>query len=137
MLKIGQLAKHSGISAGTIRFYEKQGLIAPATRSDAGYRMYEDSQDAILKFIVTAKSIGFTLQEIKELLSIELNKSSHSCESVKELVDVKYNLVQRKISELKHMSEALKKLSNACCGGDESAEHCSILTALESGNNTS
>ena len=76
--------------------------------------------------------MGFTLNEISELLSIELDKSNRVCADVKGMVDIKLAQVQAKIAELNHFQTSLQSLSDACCGGPRSAEHCSILEALES-----
>ncbi|RTR40376.1 Zn(2+)-responsive transcriptional regulator [Shewanella canadensis] len=132
MYRIGELAKLCEVKADTLRFYEKHGLLAPSSRSDSGYRLYSESDAERLRFILRAKAVGFTLAEITELLSIELDKSNWACADVKGLVDSKLAQVNEKISELNHFQVSLQRLSDACCGGPESAEHCSILEALES-----
>lgn len=132
MYRIGELAALCEIKADTLRFYEKHGLLAPSSRSDAGYRLYNEQDKARLRFIIRAKAVGFTLNEITELLSIELDKSNRVCADVKGMVDIKLEQVQLKIQELNHFANSLQSLSDACCGGPESAEHCSILEALES-----
>ncbi|RTR31336.1 Zn(2+)-responsive transcriptional regulator [Shewanella atlantica] len=132
MYRIGELAKLCEVKADTLRFYEKHGLLAPSSRSDSGYRLYNESDAERLRFILRAKAVGFTLAEITELLSIELDKSNWACADVKGLVDSKLAQVNEKISELNHFQVSLQRLSDACCGGPESAEHCSILEALES-----
>lgn len=132
MYRIGELAKQCEVKADTLRFYEKHGLLAPSSRSDSGYRLYNEHDAERLRFILRAKAVGFTLAEIAELLSIELDKSNWACADVKGLVDSKLTQVNEKISELNHFQVSLQRLSDACCGGAESAEHCSILEALES-----
>lgn len=132
MYRIGELADLCEVKTDTLRFYEKHGLLAPSSRTDSGYRVYTDSDAARLRFILRAKAVGFTLNEISELLSIELDKSNWACADVKGMVDVKLAQVQAKIAELSHFCSSLQSLSNACCGGPESAEFCSILEALES-----
>ncbi|UZD58084.1 Zn(2+)-responsive transcriptional regulator [Shewanella algae] len=132
MYRIGELAKRFDIKADTLRFYEKHGLLAPSMRTDSGYRVYSDRDAERLKFILRAKAVGFTLGEIAELLSIELDKSNRACSDVKGLVDDKLDKVQQKIAELNQFRQSLQLLSDTCCGGPESAEHCSILEALES-----
>lgn len=135
MYRIGELAKLCDIKADTLRFYEKHGLMTPSHRSESGYRLYTPDDIARLRFILRAKAVGFTLNEIAELLSIELDKSNWACADVKGLVDSKLSQVEAKIAELMHFSSSLKSLSDACCGGPDSAEHCSILEALESSDN--
>ncbi|WP_394390068.1 Zn(2+)-responsive transcriptional regulator [Shewanella woodyi] len=132
MYRIGELAKQCEVKADTLRFYEKHGLLAPSSRSDSGYRLYNEHDAERLRFILRAKAVGFTLAEITELLSIELDKSNWACADVKGMVDIKLEHVNQKIAELKHFQVSLERLSDACCGGPESAEHCSILEALES-----
>lgn len=132
MYRIGELAALCDIKADTLRFYEKHGLLSPSSRSEAGYRLYTKDDAARLRFILRAKAVGFTLNEIAELLSIELDKANWACADVKGLVDNKLAQVKMKLAELTQFSNSLQRLSNACCGGPDSAEHCSILEALES-----
>lgn len=134
MYRIGELAKLCQIKTDTLRFYEKHGLLSPSTRSEAGYRLYTDADLSRLKFILRAKSVGFTLNEIADLLLIELDKANKACADVKGLVDSKLADVETKIAELMQFKQSLQVLSNACCGGPESAAQCSILEALESSN---
>src|SRR5210317_438529 len=72
-LTIGRLAKQVGIGIETVRFYERQGLIDPPPRTDSNYRIYPEDEVARLKFIKRAKALGFTLNEIKELLFMRHN----------------------------------------------------------------
>lgn len=131
MYRIGELAKLCKIKTDTLRFYDKQGLFTPSSRSDAGYRIYTKKDAQRLRFILRAKAIGFTLVEIAELLSVDLNKSNKACADVKGLVDLKLDDINEKIEQLNYFKRSLQQLSDACCGGLESAEHCSILEALE------
>lgn len=132
MYRIGELAKACKINNDTLRFYEKNGLLSPSNRSDSGYRLYSEKDKEILQFILRAKGVGFSLAEIRELLSIEVDKANNACADVKELVDAKLLDVEQKLAELTRFQTSLKRLSDACCGGEESAEHCTILEALES-----
>lgn len=131
MYRIGELAKQCEVKADTLRFYEKHGLLSASSRTESGYRIYTENDAERLRFILRAKTVGFTLSEIAELLSIELDKSNWACADVKGMVDSKLLHVNEKIAELKHFQTSLERLSQACCGGPESAEHCSILEALE------
>ncbi|MCC4798826.1 zinc-responsive transcriptional regulator [Enterovibrio norvegicus] len=131
MLQIGQLAKRAGVSGDTLRFYEKVGLLQPASRSDSGYRLYDEDAISRIHFILKAKRIGLTLEEIQELLDIRLEASQHSCAEVKGITQNKLNEIDQKIAELTQIRMALKKLNDACCGHvDDDASHCSILEAL-------
>jgi MerR family Zn(II)-responsive transcriptional regulator of zntA len=132
MYRIGELATLCKIKTDTLRFYDKQGLFVTSSRTESGYRLYTKKDAQRLHFILKAKAIGFTLLEISELLSIELDKSNKACADVKSLVDLKLAEICEKIEQLNYFKSALKQLSNDCCGGPDSAQHCSILEALES-----
>ncbi|WP_105902252.1 Zn(2+)-responsive transcriptional regulator [Vibrio gangliei] len=132
MYKIGELAKLCGINNDTLRFYEKSGLLAPSSRSESGYRLYNEQDKQALLFILRAKKVGFNLSDIKELLEIEVDKASNSCSDVKQVVDAKLADVEQKLAELQQFQRSLQTLSSACCGGKGSAEQCTILEALES-----
>lgn len=132
MLKIGEVSKRLGVSVDTLRFYEKQGLLTPTGRSAAGYRLYQAQDLARLQFIQKAKAVGFTLAETQTLLSIDLEKQQWACADVKGFVADKLQQVTEKISELQLFARSLQQLADACCGGPQSAEHCTILAALES-----
>ena len=81
-LKIGELAKLMEVSQDTLRFYEKHGLLAPSLRSQAGYRLYSQADVERVGFILSAKRVGFTLNEIHDLLGLEVTKDDKSCEDV-------------------------------------------------------
>lgn len=132
-MKIGELVKRHGVSVDTLRFYEKQQLLRPSNRSDAGYRLYSAADSQRLAFILRAKSVGFSLQQIRELLQIEDNKSQWQCSDVKDKVQQKIQEIARQLAELQRFQQALQQLDAACCGGSLSATECSILTALEQG----
>lgn len=128
--QIGQLAKISGLSRDTIRYYESTGLIPQAPRSPAGYRLYSEQTLEQLGFIHNAKTLGFSLKDITELLSINLDKDHYSCKDVKDLSRQKLQQVEQKIVELEKIKSALQQLHSICCGGQESASYCSILQKL-------
>lgn len=134
MLKIGELAQRTGISRDALRFYEKHGLITPSGRTDSGYRLYSKSDVLRIGFILSAKEVGFTLNEVHQLLELEVTKDKKSCQDVKEFVDNKIQVVNQRLIEMKKIKQSLKTLSVACCGGDEPATHCTILGALNTHN---
>ncbi|EPF2929992.1 Zn(2+)-responsive transcriptional regulator [Vibrio navarrensis] len=132
MFQIGELAKRCGVSADTLRFYEKNQLILPAGRSESGYRLYSEENQKQVGFILKAKALGLSLEEIKELLEIKLEATEHSCAEVKAITSAKLVLIDEKIAQLSQIRQALKKINDACCGHtDDDASHCSILAALE------
>jgi MerR family Zn(II)-responsive transcriptional regulator of zntA len=125
------LAKQAGLSTHTIRFYEKQGLIEALSRGDNNYRLYNQQSLDTARFIKRSRKIDFSLEEISIFLTIRADKSAHICADAKILADNKIDEVEQKINELKQVVRALHKLSDACCGGSESAEYCSIIETLD------
>ena len=130
-LTIGKVAQKAGIGAETVRFYEKEGLIGPAARTEANYRVYESVDIARLRFIRRAKSLGFTLKEIKDLLSLRHN-SGASKEDVKRQTEAKIADIEQKIRDLSSIKATLEKLDERC-DGHGPANDCPILEALETG----
>lgn len=130
-MKIGELAANSGLSTHTLRFYEKSGLLKASGRSQSNYRVYSKDNLQSAKFIKRARDIGFSLDEVGTFLSIRSDLSAHVCAEAKQVAEDKIVEVTEKIEELKLALVALHRLSDACCGGDESAEYCTIIEALE------
>ncbi|WP_286240467.1 heavy metal-responsive transcriptional regulator [Neptuniibacter halophilus] len=128
-LKIGQVAKQSGISVETIRYYEKRGLIPEPQRLESGYRVYSEHTLQRLHFIQRGKELGFSLQEIGELLSLQVQPDSSSA-LVKQQVEHKIDLVRSKISELQKIQHSLEQLSERCCGEGPVSE-CPIIDFLQ------
>jgi len=130
-MKIGQLAKTVDLDIQTLRYYESQGLINEPQRLENGYRDYPQKSIERLRFIKKAKLVGFTLKEIKDLLAIQVTKDEHTCQEVKNFTQIKLDEINQKINELSEIKSALQKIHTSCCGGEETAAHCSILQALE------
>jgi len=130
-MQIGELASKCGVRIDTVRYYEKQQLLVPSGRTEGGYRIYSDEAQRELKFILRAKSLGFTLKEIQELLSLKVDRENQPCSSVKSLAEIKQKDIEEKLAELTRMHQALTGITEACCGGDEPATACSILDALD------
>jgi len=128
-LTIGRLAKEAGLGIETVRFYERQGLIEPPPRTDSNYRMYPEEEITRLKFIKRAKNLGFTLNEIKDLLALRHDPQATKAD-VKNRTLVKIEDVTGKIRDLTRIKEALEHLYNACDGHGSLAE-CPILEALD------
>ena len=131
-MRIGELSKHTGFQVETLRFYEKQGLLAPVSRTESGYREYDKDSLKQLRFIKHAKSVGFSLNEISELLTLRVERDQHSCGDVKSIAERKIVEIDKKLCELNKMRNALHKITDACCGGVEPATSCTILNSLES-----
>ena len=133
MLKISELSEKTGLSAHTLRYYEKHGLINASNRSEAGYRFYTDSDVRRVQFVKTARNTGFSLYDIGQLLSIKVDKQSHSCQEVTDITQKKLLEVNTKLAEMQSMQQTLELLLESCCGGPENATHCSIMEALDAG----
>jgi Hg(II)-responsive transcriptional regulator len=125
----GQVAKTAGVGVETVRFYEQKGLIPPAERSAANYRVYPLQTITRLRFIKRAKDLGFTLKEIRGLLTLRQNPTA-SKQDVKDQVEAKLQGVRQKIDDLKTIQAALESLDE-CCDGQGTAADCPILEALE------
>ncbi|PIQ58849.1 MAG: hypothetical protein COW00_13500 [Bdellovibrio sp. CG12_big_fil_rev_8_21_14_0_65_39_13] len=128
LYKIGELSKETGASIDTIRFYEDKGLLTPKSRSESGYRYYGKIALHTLSFIQSAKELGFTLSEIKELLEIQVLKGG-KCSLTLEKIKAKENDVDRKIQELKKIKKALRKVSEKCEQSDAN-QSCHFLELI-------
>ena len=130
-LRIGDVSRLTETNNETLRFYETKGLLAASRRSDAGYRLYTDDAVARVKFILRAKRMGFSLKEVSELLELRTDRDDRTCGDVKVLAEEKLLDINKKLDELTKMKLALQEITDACCGGDESAVFCSILNGLD------
>ena len=129
-LTIGQLAKHAQVHVETIRYYERRGLLPAPARRASGYRRYSQQDVACLRFIRRAKTLGFSLNEIAELLALRVDPET-TCEDVRRRAERKLAEINAKIRVLERMAEAMQRLIAACRGqGPTSA--CPILEALDS-----
>jgi len=128
-LTIGKVAQRAGIGVETIRFYEREGLIEPPERRESGYRQYKEEAVDRLRFIRRAKELGFTLREIRDLLSLRLDADA-SCADVKQRTEAKLADIDTRIASLEQMKRALVKLTEACSGSGRTSA-CPILDALE------
>jgi len=133
MYRIGQLATLANVSVDTIRFYEKQQMMAHEIRTEGGFRLYSDSDLQRLKFIRFGRQLGFGLDSIRDLLSIRVDPAHHTCEESKAIVEARLSEVNRMIDELQNVQRSLQRLSDACCGEAHASDCCSILEALEQG----
>lgn len=129
-MNIGQAAKASNVSAKMIRYYEQSGLIPPAGRSGAGYRVYSDKDVHTLRFIRRARDLGFTVEGIAELLALWRDRSRHSSD-VKDKALGHVLTLRKKIGELEAMAQTLQDLAE-CCAGDDRPD-CPILKDFEIG----
>lgn len=130
MYTIGKVATLAGVSPDTLRFYERERLISPASKTAAGYRLYDDGALRRVRFIKTAQHCGFSLSEIQELLKFRQADGS-CCSDVRGFAIQKKLRIEQKLRTLKAMSAALDSLIEGCEGGSAQADECPILDALE------
>lgn len=128
-LTIGKLAQEAAVGVDTIRFYERKGLIDPPSRLASGYRQYPVATSKRIHFIRRAQELGFTLREVKELLSLRNNRKASS-QVVKSQTEAKIQEIEDKIRDLKRMKQALARISSSCLGKGDTA-HCPILESFE------
>lgn len=125
--KIGDVSRLTGLSIDTVRFYEKQGLLG-SVRRKAGIRQYGDEAVRRLEFVRRATALGFTLAEIRGLLRLRVS-SRISCERVRERALEKLSDIERRITELERMRDALGALADTCARTTGAA--CPFLDALD------
>ena len=128
-LTIGQLARAAEVGVETIRFYERKGLLAQPPRRRSGYRQYPHEAVQRVRFIRRAKELGFTLNEIRELLSLRVDPE-RTCADVRSMAREKKAAIDTKVAELDRMRRALDRLARVCQGAGPTSE-CPILELLE------
>jgi MerR family mercuric resistance operon transcriptional regulator len=129
-LTIGQLARKAQVNVETIRYYERRGLMPEPPRRESGYRQYSEPDVTRIKFIRRAQTLGFTLKEISELLSLRVDPDT-TCGDVRKRAEVKIADMEEKIKALQRMKKALTKLASTCRGRGPTSE-CPILEMLSS-----
>lgn len=128
MIKRGELAKRSDCNLETVRYYEKIGLLKPPERTPSGHRLYSPGdQQARLGFILRGRDLGFSIGELKSLLSL-VDSHDYSCGEVLELTDDHLASVRQKIIDLRKLERTLADVSAQCEGGD--VPECPIIDAL-------
>lgn len=127
-MKIGELARRAEVAIDTVRYYERQGLLPEPSREPSGYRNYAAGDVARLQFVRRAKALGFTLEEIRELLALsgrrEDDMGAMKAAAAEKLVDV-----EARLAELTRIRDGLHTLVEAC-PGHGALERCPILNAL-------
>lgn len=124
-MKIGEVAKRSGIGIETIRYYEREGLLLEPERRPSGYRQYDASTLDRLAYIVRAKELGFTLAEVRELL--QLSFAPHAgCDHIRQRAERKVSDIESKIRNLQQMKRSLNKIVQRC-RTNNSADDCPLV----------
>ena len=126
-MTIGRLARAAGVGIDTVRFYEREGLLPRPRRTASGYRQYGEGDAERLRFIRRAKALGFTLEEIGELLALNDGKGSRA--GVKALTERRLAQIERSIADLQRMRATLATLA-AHCSGHGSVKGCPIIEAV-------
>lgn len=126
---IGQLARAAEIPATTVRYYERIGLLLADDRSQGNYRLYSQASLRRLKFVRSAQSIGFTLDDIQSLLGAESGKPP-SCSDVQELIKERLAEIKERLSSLRHVQRLLRS-SLAKCQKAMRPKCCHVIEALE------
>ena len=126
---IGRLASEVGVNLETVRFYEREGLLEKPPRNRVGYRMYPAASTRRLRFIKRAKDLGFSLNEIRELLALRASPPA-TCTEIRQFAETKLVEVEGKIRTLESMRESLRNLVNSC-PGEVPLSDCPILECLD------
>lgn len=127
-MKIGEAAREAGVNLDTLRYYERRGLLPEPPRRPSGYRVFDDGTVRRVRFIKRAQELGFTLNEIRDLMELRLAPEA-SCRDVRDKAAGKIESIDAKIQQLRSMREALEGLT-AACSGRGSVEECPILASL-------
>lgn len=126
-LKRGELARRAGCNLETIRYYEDIGLMPEPDRSAAGHRLYSTEDQRRLRFILRSRELGFSIDEIRSLLSM-VDSGSYTCGEIHALTQEHLKSVAGKIADLKKLQRTLKSISSDCAAGNE--PECPIVDAL-------
>lgn len=122
-LTIGEAAKAADVRTSTVRYYEREGILRPTTRSASNYRLYSDEDVHRLRFIRAAQATGFTLQDITELLR------PTACRRVQRLIEDRLGVVAERMKELRHVHKVLKASLDTCQKHEETGR-CKVIAEL-------
>ena len=126
-LTIGRLAELGGVNLETVRYYERRGLLPKPPRTEAGYRQFPPDTAQRLRFIKRAQELGFSLEEIRDLLALRVERGN--CADVRARAQAKIADIEEKMKTLAAMKSTLRDLVNGCEQGDST--ECVILASLE------
>jgi MerR family Zn(II)-responsive transcriptional regulator of zntA len=130
MLTIGKVATAAEVSPDTLRYYEREGLLVPASKTASGYRLYDDDVLRRVRFIKQAQQCGFSLSDIRDLITLKSQRSA-CCSDVRNVAIEKKLQIEAKIKTLESMARALDELIARCVDPDKSLDNCPILSTLE------
>lgn len=132
MLTIGKVAEQSKVTADSIRYYEREGLVRPARKTESGYRLYTGEAVRRIAFIKQAQECGFSLADIRELLELR-STGKACCDDIYRVAVQKKLQLEHRIKALTTMSRALTRLIDMCSHDRQSLDKCPILGALDAG----
>lgn len=124
--RIGEAAARCGLSATSIRHYEREGLLPPQTRADNDYRLYSDADLHRLRFIRLCRAMDMSLDEVRTLLALDLDNKAH-CAAARQTLDAHLDHVHERLAELQALAQDLQALRGRC---DGQGEHCRIIESL-------
>jgi DNA-binding transcriptional MerR regulator len=127
-MSIGELAKQTGVKVVTIRYYEQVGVLPVSKRTSGNYRNYGSEHLRRLWFIRRSRDLGFSLDEVRELLRLSA-ENGRSCEEVCQMADRHRRAIEGKIADLKRLAAQLRRI-NASCNGRFAMSDCRIIEAL-------
>ncbi len=127
---ISQVARGAGVNVETIRYYERIGILRQPPKPTQGWRKYDDDALRRIRFVKRAQELGFTLAEVKELLTLRGSSSPRTCERVGRKARGKVDQIDAKVRDLLAMKKVISELA-ASCPEDGSPGHCPILDALD------
>ena len=128
-LTIGKVAERASVKIDTLRYYERQGVIAPPERNGSNYRVYEEDTVLRVRFVKRAQELGFSLAEIKELLELRVSENA-SCADVRDQALAKVADLEAKIRSLQSMRRVLSRLADECIGQGPLSD-CPVFDALD------
>jgi MerR family transcriptional regulator, copper efflux regulator len=135
MHTVGAAAKAVGVSAKAVRIWEAKGLLPPATRTEAGYRLFSDDDIAILRFILRARTLGLTLPEIKDILDLH-RRGTAPCDQVTVLLDQHISDIDRAIADLKALRASLAAALKAARSDQRRGRTATVCRIIESTDDT-
>ncbi len=130
-LTIGDVAKQAQVNIETLRYYERQGIVSKPPRTRSNYRLYPEDTVRRVRFVKHAQELGFSLKEIKGLLSLRATPGT-SCQDVQQRATAKINEIDEKILSLQSMQQVLHKLVQQCVARHGSLSECPVLESLDS-----
>ncbi len=130
-LTIGTVANQAGVNIETLRYYERKGIVSKPPRTSSNYRVYPDETVRRVRFVKRAQELGFSLNEIKELLALRATRGA-TCDDVCRQALHKIGDIEEKIQTLQAMKDALRKLVKECASANAPVSDCAILEALDS-----